>query len=153
MYASVLWLHSWIRWIVLGLAVLAWTRALFGRTPEAWTAGTEDPVSRWFLRAFDLQFMLGLLMVVALSPITRAAFSDISATMGQSLLRFYLIEHPFGMIAALACAHIGRARAARSATAIGARRTTARFYGMAIALMLLSIPWPFLRAGRPLFRW
>ena len=153
MYAAVLWLHSWIRWIVLGLAVLAWTRALFGRTPVAWTPGTEDPVSRWFLRAFDLQFMLGLLMFVALSPITRAAFSDVSAMMGQTLLRFYTLEHPLGMIAALACAHVGRARAARSATAIGARRQTAIFYGMALVLMLLSIPWPFLPAGRPHFRW
>ena len=153
MYAAVLWLHSWTRWIVLILGLVAWARAATGRTPARGGPGAEDPVSRWFLRAFDIQFLLGLLMYVALSPITHAAFSDIGAMMGQTLLRFYTLEHPTGMIAALACAHIGRARAARAPTAQRACRTTAIFFGIALVLMLLSIPWPFVPAGRPYFRW
>ena len=103
---------------------------------------------------FDVQFLLGLLMYVAFSPITHAAFSDIGTAMGQTLLRFYTVEHPLGMIAALACAHIGRARADRVRRRRSrARRTTALFFGIALVLMLVSIPWPFLPAGRPYFRW
>jgi hypothetical protein len=153
MYAAVLWLHSWLRWVVLVLGLLAWAHATFSRPSAQWTPGTEPPLSRWFLRAFDLQFMLGLLMYVAFSPITRTAMSDVGAIMGQTLLRFYTVEHPTGMIVALTCAHIGHARAIRAATGIKARRTTAIYFGIALVVMLLSIPWPFVPAGRPYFRW
>jgi hypothetical protein len=73
------------------------------------------------------------------------------AAMRDPVLRFYTVEHIFGMVAALALAHIGRARLRKAAEATRHRKALI-FFGMAIAIILLSIPWPGTPGGRALFR-
>jgi hypothetical protein len=152
MYSAVLFLHSYVRWVVIVLGLIAWLRAVAGRSTMAATPGRDDVYNRGFLIAFNLQITLGLLMYLALSPLTYAAFHNMGAAMGDALLRFFTVEHPFGMIAALVLAQIGRARGLRAKTAADARRQTIIFFGLALVLILASIPWPFVAAGRPYFR-
>jgi hypothetical protein len=152
MYSAVLFLHSYVRWAVIVLGLIAWIRAVAGRSTMATTPGRDDVYNRGFLIVLNAQVALGLLLYLALSPLTHAAFRDIGAAMGDTLLRFFTVEHPFGMIAALVLAQIGRARGRRATTAAGARRQTIIFFGLALVLILASIPWPFVAAGRPYFR-
>jgi hypothetical protein len=71
--------------------------------------------------------------------------------MRNSALRFWAVEHTFGMIIGRARAH--RPRARRKAAAAKKHRTAAIFYGLALLAILVSIPWPGMPAGRELFRW
>jgi hypothetical protein len=73
--------------------------------------------------------------------------------MGDSRLRFFLVEHTAGMIVALALAHIGSVRIRKASEARKRHRTAAIFFGLALLLILGSIPWPGMPAGRPLFPW
>lgn len=151
-YAPMLFLHSWLRWIVLLLGALAVGRALNGvRTRRPFTP-TDDAAARRFIMVLDIQLLAGLVLYLWSSPFTTEAFHDMAGTMRNAPLRFFVVEHPFGMVASLALAHIGRARLKR-ATDSGARHRTALiFFGLSLLVMLASIPWPALPAGRPLFR-
>jgi hypothetical protein len=152
MYSAVLSVHSWLRWVVLILAVLVVVRAVMGRSRQTpWTAADEH-AGKWFVASLDLQMLLGLLLYVALSPATAEAFNDFGAAMRISPLRFWAVEHLVGMVIAVALAHIGRVRV-RRATDPKARHTTALvFTAISLVVMVLSIPWPGFPNGRPLFR-
>lgn len=151
MYTELLVVHSLLRWVVLGAALFALTRAVTGASSRRiWTA-TDENAGKYFLLFLDLQLLIGLVLYIGLSPITQAAFADFGAAMGNSVMRFWAVEHIFGMLAAVALAHVGRVRA-RKALLPGARhRTLVIFYGLSLLVMLLSIPWPFMPAARPLF--
>ena len=151
MYPLAILLHSWLRWLVLVLGVIAVVRAIGGRSGRPW-GGTDDTISKWFGITIDIQFVIGLLLYAWLSPVTQAAFADFGGAMRNSGLRFWAVEHLVGMVIAIALVHVGRSKI-RKATTDSRRHTLAAiFYGIALIIMLASIPWPGMPAGRPLFR-
>ena len=103
-----------------------------------------------FVSSLHLNFVLGLLLYVALSPITTAAFSDMSTAMKTAPLRFFVVEHPFGMLLAVVLATVGSARVKRAGDDPAKHKRALIFHGIALLLLLVSIPWPFYPAGRPL---
>ena len=150
LFLTVLVLHSLLRWAVLAFGLLALGRALagtFGRRP--WTP-LDDRAGRYFVMALDLQTLVGLVLYAGLSPIVRAAFSDMGMAMKDALLRFYAVEHVTLMIIGLALVHVGRVRV-RKATGDAARhRAAAIFFGLGFLAILFGIPWPGRAVGRPL---
>jgi hypothetical protein len=150
MYPSVLMLHSWLRWAVLTAGVLAIVRAATaGGRP--WTPADDRSV-RWYTIILDVQVLLGLLLYFVLSPFTTAAFSDFGAAMKTAGLRFWAVEHTFGMIIGVALAHIGAVKI-RNASSLRKHRLAVIFVTLSLLAIAASIPWPGLPAGRPLFRW
>ena len=139
MYSLTLALHSLLRWVVLTLGVLAAVRA-------------DDKSARWFATSLDVQLLLGLGLYVVLSPMTAIAFQDFGAAMGNTVLRFWAVEHIAGMIVAMALAHVGRARIRRTSDAARRRRLGAIFFGLAVLVLVIAIPWPGTPAASPLFR-
>ena len=133
MYPAALLLHSWLRWVVVVLALVAILRAAPGR---------PDRSALLFTIALDVQFLVGILLYAALSPMTRAAMQNMSAAMHTSTIRFWAVEHPFAMVLAVAFAHIGRSRPNRAVL----------FFTIALVLLLIGMPWPGLPYGRPIFR-
>ena len=153
MYSMVLILHSLLRWAVLALGAVAFARAVAGaRARRNWTVA-DDRAGLWFTIALDVQLLLGLALYAVLSPVTQLAFQDFGAAMGNSVLRFWAVEHAVGMIAGLALVHIGRVRIRKAADPAGRHRMAAIFFGLGLAIILLAIPWPGMPAARPLFRW
>jgi hypothetical protein len=151
MYTAVLILHSWLRWLVLLFGVWAVWRAFAVPAVERWSAADER-AAKLFTIALDAQLLLGILVYVWLSPTIAAARHAFGAAMQQPQLRFWLVEHPVGMIAALVLAHIGRARIRRQLEP-RKRRVARIFFTISLLLVLASIPWPGLPYGRALFRW
>jgi hypothetical protein len=150
MYTAVLLVHSWLRWAVLIAGLMAFLRAATaGRRP--WVPA-DDRSTRWFTIVLDIQVLLGLLLYFVLSPFTREALGDVGAAMKNSGLRFWAVEHTFGMIIGVALAHVGAVKV-RKAPSYGKHRVAMIFFGLALLAILASIPWPGMPAGRPLFRW
>lgn len=150
MVSALIAVHSVLRWFVLAAALVAVARAVGGwRLGRSWI-DADDRAGRIFVLSFDVQVLMGLLLYVGLSPVTQVAFADFGAAMGDSLLRFWAVEHIFGMLVALALAHVGRARARRVSDDRSRHRTAAIFFGLALLIVFISIPWPGTPAGRPL---
>lgn len=153
MYAAVLFLHSWLRWLVLAAALVVLIRSLRGWLgSRPWTA-TDTSAGRIFTIVLDVQFLLGLILYAGLSPITWAALSDMGAAMRDGLMRYWAVEHAFGMIAAVVIVHVGLSRARRASTGIARHRGVAISVAVAVLIVLVTMPWPFSSYARPLLRW
>jgi hypothetical protein len=151
MYSILLVAHSWLRWIVLltGVALLA-TACSRGFRRSGW--GTRTARLRiGFLVVLDTQVLFGLVLYLVFSPIPRAGLADVAATLGDTQLRFYTIEHAFGMLMGAVIAHAGLVRSKD-------HESSRRHRSVAVTLVLwllvtaASVPWPWLPYGRPLFR-
>jgi hypothetical protein len=152
MYSVVLLVHSWLRWLILVAAIVALGRALSGRAGRKLWGTADERSLQIFTISMDIQLLFGLILYVGISPITAVAFQNLGAAMRDPSLRFFVVEHAIGMIAAVALAHVGRARVRKAATADAKHRTALLFVALSLLAMLISIPWPWMPGGRPLFR-
>ena len=152
MSIAVLTLHSWLRWLVLLTGLVAFGRAAAGASGRKPWKPSDDRAGFWFVTALDAQFLLGLILYAFLSPITREAFGDFGAAMKSSSLRFWAVEHVAGMLIGVSLAHVGRTRT-RKTDSFRRHKVAAIFFGLALAAILASIPWPGMPNGRPLLRW
>lgn len=147
-YALALLLHSALRWAVLafGVATLVVAWAAW-RRGQPLTRGS-DQLARTFGLVLDLQVLLGIALWAWWSPFAASARADFAAAMGDSVLRFWLVEHLIGMTVAYLGARLGRWR----------QRSSGRALPLVIGLLVwllfvvATIPWPFLPYGRPLLR-
>ena len=153
MYNFALIAHSWLRWAVLVAGLFAVARAIAGATGRrSWTR-VDERAGFWFVTLLDVQMLLGLILYLVLSPITRAAMQDFAAAMKSSGLRFWGVEHLFGMIVAVALVHMGRVRTRRLTDSRARHKAAAISYTLGLLAILFSIPWPGVPNGRPLLRY
>lgn len=145
MYSTVLTLHSIIRWLVVLAGLAAAGRAVYGWLNQKEWMPVDKQLGLAFTISMDVQVLLGLLLYVFLSPVTQLAFSDFGVAMSDPELRFFLLEHIFYMILAVALAHAGRALVKRTTADAAKHKKTAILFGLAMAAIFLAIPW-----GRPL---
>ena len=147
MYNIFLVFHNILRWVVLIGGLLAVGRAIWGwQGKKEWTP-LDSQFGLVFTIGMDVQLLLGLLLYFVLSPITTTAFSDFGAAMSDGNVRFFVVEHIFAMVLAVALVHIGRSRAKKAADALSKHKTAAIFFTIALLVILAAIPW-----SRPLFR-
>lgn len=150
LYTVLLFAHSWWRWVVLLAALIVIVR-LIRAGVEPW----GNPDKRWMrvlVSAVDIQFLLGLSLMFT-SPVTQAAFASFGAAMKDPVLRFFTVEHTTAMILAVASIHVGAVRARKAVTGSTARKRVMMHLFLAIVLVLLAIPWPWMAYGRPFIRY
>jgi cell division protein FtsW (lipid II flippase) len=151
MYIAVLFIHSWLRWVVLALGLAVLVASIGGlRLGGAWDPKHER-LHKIFLGALDTQLLLGLLLYFFLSPLAAAARANMAIAMKDAQLRFFGVEHLVTMLIAVAVAHIGRVRSKRR-EGRQRYRTVLIMQVVWLVLTLLAIPWPGLDTARPLFR-
>jgi hypothetical protein len=150
MYSAMLAVHSWMRWVTLVLAVVATINALRPASDVK-----RLPGRGWdtlFMAAVDLQFLFGLILYFGLSPFTKEALSDLGAAMKNPGLRFWAVEHAFGMLLVVVLVRMGRVMSTNAKSAAPARRRRLICFALGTLVMIGSIPWPGMANGRPLFR-
>jgi hypothetical protein len=147
---TLLFLHSILRWLVLGFAINTLVRAFSGRAKQAPYTAKDRLSALLFVLVLHLNVVLGLAIYLTASPITQAALSNFGAAMKVAQLRFFVMEHPLLMVVGVIVATIGSARIKRAPSDALKHRRTLVFFGTALALILAGIPWPFYPAGRPL---
>jgi hypothetical protein len=152
LYTIFLTLHSILRWVVLIVAILAIIRAITGLSFRRGYTAMDNRVGLWFTLFLDIQVLIGIILYFFLSPITMTALQNFAGAMGNAPVRFFAVEHSIMMLVAAGVAHMGRALARRATDAASKHRRTLIWFALAILIVLVSIPWPFMAAGRPLFR-
>lgn len=143
--------HSGLRWAVLVMLVVVLVSAVRG-----WRSGVEMSKRDRGLRAAavglaDLQLILGLTLYVT-GPWIDSIQQDMGHVMRTTALRFFVVEHSTGMLVALAILHVTSVLTKKATDPKTAWRRLAIGFGVGLAIILISIPWPFLPYGRPLFR-
>lgn len=142
MYQFLLYTHSWIRWIVLILAFFAVIRSLIGLFGDQKDYQKLDNiVAASFVGSMHLQLLLGLILYFFLSPLTSLAMKDMGSAMRDGELRFWAVEHITVMIIAVIFAQAGRSISKKTGDSSVKFRFQSIFFGAALILMLIGIPW------------
>ena len=147
MYPFILALHNILRWVIVVFAVLALVRAYrgwLGKRP--WTS-LDRRAGVFFGSAMDTQLLVGLLLYVVFSPITKAALADIGAVMRDAGARFFAVEHLFWMFLAVVFAHLGTILPRKASTSLAKFQRAAIPFAIMFILLVVAIPW-----WRPLLR-
>jgi len=141
MYEFFLFLHSWLRWIVLIVAVIAIYKSYIGWRNSSPYGKTDNNLSISFVSSMHLMLLIGLVLYFFLSPITSSAWGSEVSAMKNASIRYWAVEHVFVMVIAVVFATIGRAKAKKKGEDKAKFKTQLIWFSLALVFMLSRIPW------------
>jgi hypothetical protein len=144
--------HNIIRWAVLIFGIWTVINAITGIKNKRTYSANDNKSNLLFMVFCDIQLLMGLLLFFY-----NGWFDKLKAGMGAVMKngydRFFIIEHALLMIIAWVLVHVGRV-AVKKAAPEQQHKKMLLFFGLALFIILISIPWPFrTEVARPLFRW
>lgn len=146
MYNGMLHLHSFLRWVLLILLVLAVIKNLTDRH-KPFAAGHKK-VALFTLICADLLLLIGLYQWVAghwgLEAIKQAGMGEL---MKNPVARFFAVEHFAGMLIAIILIHVGFTYTKKNINDSVKHKRVLLYYALALLIILISIPWPFRAVG------
>lgn len=151
MYTFLLFIHSWLRWILLLLGIIVLIRSYTGWFGNQMYSKSDNRMSMILVSLFHAQLILGLLLYFFYSPIVKSAFQDFGLAMKDSQLRYWAVEHVFVMFFSIVIAQFGRFRIKKVHSAVNKHRNSAIYFTMAFILIISRIPWD--QAHRMLRGW
>lgn len=145
MYATFLALHSVFRWLVLASLVYAIFTSIEGFISKR-PYSRVDTITRIITNAIShTQLLIGFTLYFLLSPVTQQFLKNGSG--GNHQMWFFGIYHIAMMFLSIVVMTIGGSVAKRAKTDQVKFKTIAIWFSIALALILLAIPW-----FRPYFR-
>lgn len=151
MYEPVLLIHSWVRWIVLVFAVLAVAGALMNLVRKAPWSAANDKAAKFLTITADIQLLLGILLFVFGPRWFSQFLSGPGAAMSNRMIRYWSIEHGFGMIVAIILIHVGRVLIRKRSDGFAKNRVALITFGLSLLIMIGTTPWLW-NPVRPLLR-
>lgn len=152
MYKGLLHLHSVLRWIILILLLVAIFKNYVDRH-KAFSPGHKK-TGLFLMISADIMMALGLYQWFAGDwGLKSIQANGMSVVMKNSVLRFYAIEHISAMIIAIVLIHLGYNFSKKNVPDTVKHKRSVLYYGLALLIILISIPWPFrlVGAGRTWF--
>jgi hypothetical protein len=139
-------LHSFLRWVILLLLVITIFQSITGLN-KRYTPG-QRKTALFLMISCDLTLLVGLYQwFTGPFGLKSIQLNGMSVVMKNAVLRFFAIEHLVGMVIAIILVHIGYAYAKKSVPDPVKQKRTALFFGLALLVILVSIPWPFRAVG------
>ena len=145
-------LHDLFRWLILIVAFWTVISAVSGKiTKREYTSG-DSRANFFFMLGMDIQLLLG--MILYFTNGWFESLKNIGESMKDPMVRFFTMEHGLMMIIAWILVHAGRISVKKATSSQAKFKKTLIFFGIALLLILIAIPWPFREAlARPWFRW
>lgn len=134
-------IHSYVRWLILAFGVIAVIRAIMGVTGKKPYSAGDAKAGLFFMIFLDIQLLIGLVLMFT-SSLTKTAFGNMGAAMGDKVLRFFTVEHTLLGIIAIALVHIGRSKIKKADSDAKKQKTALIFFGLGLVFILAMIPWP-----------
>ncbi|MGJ1409184.1 hypothetical protein ACR78Z_05875 [Sphingobacterium thalpophilum] len=150
MHSTLLLLHSWTRWLVLGFLLYAIYKASIGYFKDTPFTKADDSVRHWTATIAHVQLMLGIMLFMN-SQIAKGYWS--SESFQDFDMTFFGLIHVILMLASIVVLTIGSALAKRRTADREKFRTMLLWYSIALLIIFIAIPWPFSPlANRPYLR-
>lgn len=145
-------LHDLVRWFILLFAFWTLISAISGIVTKRNYTANDNRSNLFFMISMDVQLLIGLILYFSGQWFER--LKHLGENMKEPMLRFFTMEHGLIMIIAWILVHAGRISVKKAITPQEKFKKTLIFFGIALLLILIAIPWPFREAGiaRPLFR-
>jgi len=130
--------HSGWRWIVLLLLLAAIIKMHLGWKGKKTFTGGDKKLALFAMVAFHIQFLFGWILYFISAKVN---FGE--GWMKSDLSRFYGMEHVLMMTIAMVVITIGYSKSKKKETDLLKFKTLAIYYTIALAIILVAIPWPF----------
>ncbi len=143
---GLLHLHSFLRWVILILLLVALYKS-FADRHKAFTAGHKK-TGLFLMICCDIMLLVGLYQWFT-GPWGLKSIQDngMSAVMKNSVLRFFAVEHISAMIIAIVLVHMGYSYSKKNVADSMKHKRILLLFGLALLIILISIPWPFRLVG------
>jgi hypothetical protein len=150
---AILVIHNILRWAVLLFGVWTLLNAISGVTGKRAFTVNDNRSNLFFMICCDIQLLIGLILYFSNAWFDKLKTSG-GAIMKNTYDRFFTVEHAAMMIIAWILVHVGRTAVKKASTDPSKHKKMLIFFGLALLLILASIPWPFrTEIARPLLRW
>lgn len=147
-----IFLHSLIRWFVLGMLLYSIYRAYKGYSRSLIFKESDDTWRHWTATTTHIQLIIGILLY-SKSVTVKAFFSGLGSRDHITEPMFFGVIHIALMLSAIVLVTIGSAIAKRKTIDKDKFKTILIWFGAALLLILIAIPWPFSPlAQRPYLR-
>lgn len=153
MQTGLVHLHNLLRWVILILLVLSVVKSFLGsRSGKAFSAG-DRKLWLFTMISSHITLLLGLYQwLLGRYGIISAGFQGEGSFMKDKFYRFFWLEHPLVMIIAIVFITLGYGMAKKDVADQEKYRKAFRYFGLALLLLLVAIPWPNREViGRALF--
>lgn len=141
MYQSVLDLHSYWAFAVLGLLLIAVLNAFAGLSSKRVFTPKDRKISMIALIFSHIQLLLGIVLYFVSPYLQTAKEAGMGAVMKDSTLRLYLVEHPLVNIIALTLITIGWSKHKKTEDSQTKFKSIGWMYAIGLLLLLSRIPW------------
>ena len=147
----VLILHNLLRWAVLLFGFWTLLNGLTGVLGKRSFTANDNRANLFFMISCDVQLLLGLLLYFSNGWFSK--LKELGSHMKDPYIRFFTMEHVSMMLLAWVLVHVGRVKVKRANTDGAKHKKMLLYFGLAILLILASIPWPFREViAKPLLR-
>lgn len=132
-------IHSYWAYLVLALLIITVIKAIMNMNKEYTQQDLRLPL--FTLIVSHIQLLIGLGWYF-MSPAYKALkLNGMGESMKDGATRLLAVEHPIMMILAIVLITIGFSKHKKKTTDKAKFKTIAMFYGIALLLVLLRIPW------------
>ncbi|HEV3414523.1 MAG TPA: hypothetical protein VG101_18715 [Puia sp.] len=143
----ILLLHSLLRWVILILLLAAILQSYSGMNSGRPFSRGDRKLGLYLLISAHTTFLLGLVLWL-FGPFGLALARDngMGAVMKNAVMRYWVVEHFFGMLIAIVLITVGRGVAKKNIPDGAKFKRAFWLFLVALIIILVTIPWPF-RAG------
>ena len=141
MQTTVLILHNILRWAVLIFGLLTVLNAFTGFAKKRVFTESDNKSNLFFMISCDIQLLLGLILYFGNGWFDK--LKNFSQYKSIAMERFFAMEHLSMMLLAWVLVHVGRVMVKKADADAAKHKRMLIFFGLALLLILASIPWPF----------
>lgn len=151
MDTGLLHLHNLMRWVILVLLLVSIFKALSGWQGKKTFSPGDKKVWLFTMISAHITLLIGLYQVT----FGRYGFTKLpegTNIMKEKFYRFFLVEHPVGMIIAIVLITLAHGMSKKAVPDETKYRKAFFYLLIALIVILATVPWPFREVvGRPLF--
>ena len=152
MHQILLHIHSYWRWLVLVAILIIVIKSIIGYKSDSIYNSKDGILRKIVISILHIQFILGSI-IYSFSPLVKTFFKNISENIHEREIRFFAIEHSLMMLVAIVIVTIGAVKVKKQSDSKLKYQTTYVWFGIALIIILLNIPWEFSPlVNRPSFR-
>lgn len=142
MYSTLLPLHSILRWLLVAGLAYSIARSVIGLVAKRPYSRLDSTVRSVTSAVSHVQLIIGFVLYFK-SPIVSYFRANGSVSLRYMDIAFFGVYHISLMLIAILMITIGAAKAKRANSDYDKHRQIFWWFGTAVVLILMAIPWPF----------
>jgi hypothetical protein len=150
METGLLHLHNFLRWVILVLLLVSIAKAYAGWMHKKTFSPGDKKIWLFTMISGHITLLIGLYQI----SFGRFGFTNLPAgthVMKDPFYRFFLVEHPVGMLIAIVLMTLGHGMAKKAVRDELKYKKAFWYFLIALIVILAVVPWPFREiVGRPL---